>query len=196
MTSGSVVVSTARAQVPRSAEAARAHAHGIGVAHRPAGPVSRPPRAPRRAGSQRRPCRAPAPTLLPTNRARSWSGQSRTPSRLRGERSATAVPRGRRGRQGASCTGVEPAVGSGLRGARANLGRSRSEESVCGLWESRWNAPSGRELSLTPAGWVAVQVRRWADPRCGGRTAASGWWCRPCWRAGSRSAGSSCCSLC
>ena len=32
----------------------------------------------------------------------------------------------------------------------------RSDASVCRLWESRWNAPSGRELSLTPAGWVAV----------------------------------------
>ena len=29
----------------------------------------------------------------------------------------------------------------------------RSEASVCTLWESRWNAPSGRELSLTAA-WL------------------------------------------
>ena len=46
-----------------------------------------------------------------------------------------------------------------FRVARTILGCSRSEGSVCGLWASRWNAPSGRELSLTPARWVAVQVR-------------------------------------
>jgi hypothetical protein len=38
----------------------------------------------------------------------------------------------------------------GFRVARTILS-SRSEGSVCGLWASRRNAPSGRELSLTPA---------------------------------------------
>jgi len=105
-------------------------------------------------------------------------------------RTRASEPPPRRDRREASFTGVEPAVCSGLRGAR--------QASTLPFWargrECRgsrpWNTPSGRELSLTPARWVALPVRRWAAPRCAGRRPASGWWCRPCWREGNQIGGS------
>ena len=60
--------------IPRHARGGCEAAQRRAVAHRAAGPVSRPPCAPRRAGRQRRPCRAPPPPLLPTNCARSSCG--------------------------------------------------------------------------------------------------------------------------
>ena len=116
------------------------------VAHRAARPVSRPLRALRCCGCQRRPCGALPPPLLQTNRAHSPRRPVPNPEppprravgrgrpsplaalnghggRRRRSRTSEREPRpGRRDRQGASWTGVEPAVGSGFLRGEDNLG--------------------------------------------------------------------------